>query len=252
MTRILLATYEEYRANGAPTGFAPDPRTGHECGDSRYFAIPFLDACLAMRLPDKGSKDQTLKPVDMSKAWLAPLVGDTAVPAAEYKGEPEESVWLPNEAVAKAWMEYVKTGAVGDTTPPPAPFNVQATSKGDQGTEITWDAEADFESGIGGFIVMRDGQELAQVPEKPVGKFGRPLFQINDVSRHARSADAEDAISWTPQPRPGEKHAYAVITVNSVRLKSEPALATAARRPSPGNGKSRCARPRKQRSCRAH
>jgi hypothetical protein len=28
-----------------------------------------------------------------------------------------------------------------------------------------------------GFIVLRDGQELAKVPEKPVGKFGRPLFQ---------------------------------------------------------------------------
>ena len=32
---------------GAPIGFAPDPRTGHECGDCRYLAIPFFDACLA-------------------------------------------------------------------------------------------------------------------------------------------------------------------------------------------------------------
>ena len=71
-----------------------------------------------MRLPDKGSKDQTLKPVDMSKAWLAPVLGDTAQPAAEFKGNAKEAVWLPNEAVAKAWMEYVKTGAVSDTTPP--------------------------------------------------------------------------------------------------------------------------------------
>ena len=51
LTRILLATYGVYRSKGAPAGFAQDPRTGHECGDSRYFAIPFLDACLAMRLP---------------------------------------------------------------------------------------------------------------------------------------------------------------------------------------------------------
>ncbi len=81
-----------------PIGFAPDPRTGHECGDSRYLAIPFFDACLAMRLPDKGGKDQTLKPVDMSKAWLAPVLGDTAQPAAEFKGNAKEAVWLPNEA----------------------------------------------------------------------------------------------------------------------------------------------------------
>ncbi len=103
LTKTLQATYRIYRDKGAPAGFASDPRTGHECGDSRYFAIPFLDACLAMRLPDKGSKDQTLKPVDMSNAWLAPLGGDTAVPAAEYQGDLKESVWLPNAAVAKAW-----------------------------------------------------------------------------------------------------------------------------------------------------
>src|SRR2546429_7279306 len=79
---IYIATFKEYRAHGGLIGFAPDPRTGHECGDSRYLAIPFLDACLAARLPDKQSKDQTLKPMDTSKAWLAPLFGDEAVPAA--------------------------------------------------------------------------------------------------------------------------------------------------------------------------
>jgi hypothetical protein len=67
-------------------------------------------------------------------------------------------------------------GVTGDTTPPPAPFNIKVFSKGDQGTEITWNAEADFESGIQQFILLRDGQELAQVQEKPIGKFGRPLF----------------------------------------------------------------------------
>src|SRR2546422_1908851 len=106
-----IATFKEHRAHGGLIGFAPDPRTGHECGDSRYLAMPFLDACLAMRLPDKGSKDQKLKPMDTSKAWLAPLFGDVAVPAAEFKGNRNEAIWLPNEAIAKAWMEYVKTGA---------------------------------------------------------------------------------------------------------------------------------------------
>ena len=75
----------------------PDPRTGHETGDSRYLAIPFLDACLAMRLPPKGSISQNLKPVDMSKGWLAPFLGQTAVPASAYKGNPQEAAWLPNE-----------------------------------------------------------------------------------------------------------------------------------------------------------
>jgi hypothetical protein len=219
-----LATFREYRLKGAPIGFAPDPRTGHECGDCRYLAIPFFDACLAMRLPDKGSKDQTLKPVDMSRAWLAPLMGQEAKPAAEFTGDPKEAVWLPNAAVAKAWIEYVKTGAVGDATPPPAPFNVQVSPKGDQGMEIAWSAEADFESGIGGFVVLRDGRELARVPRKPVGKFGRPLFQ--SMTYHDTPAQPLPEMRYVDaSAKPGENHSYAVISVNSVGLNSEPSPA---------------------------
>ena len=218
-----IATFKEYRAHGGLIGFAPDPRTGHECGDSRYFAISFLNACLAARLPDKGSKDQTLKPMDTSKAWLAPLFGEEAVPVSEFKGNRDEAVWLPNKAVAKSWMEYVKVGAPSDTTPPPLPFNVKAISKTDQGTEITWSAEADFESGIQQFIVLRDGQELAKVPEKPIGKFGRPLFQ--SMTYHDTPSQPMPEMRYVDSTaKAGEKHHYSVITVNSVGLKSAPSL----------------------------
>ncbi len=215
-----IATVREYRAKGGFIAFAPDPRTGHECGDSRYLAIPFFDACLAMRLPDKGSKDQTLKPVDASHAWLAPLLTGDAVPAAQYQGNPTEANWLPSEAVARAWMEYVRTGAVSDTTPPPAPTDVKI-SKGDTGLEITWDAQADFESGISGFIILRDGAELAKVPEKPIGKFGRPLFQ--SMTYHDTPDQPMPQMRYMDSSaRADEKHSYAVITLNSVGLKSKP------------------------------
>ena len=223
-----IATFKAYRAHGGLIGFAPDPLTGHECGDSRYLAIPFLDACLAMRLPDKGSKDQTLKPMDTSKAWLAPLFGDEAKPAADFKGNPAEAVWLPNEAVAKAWMEYVKTGATSDTTPPPAPFDVHVSAKGEQGTEIVWSAEADFESGIGGFVVLRDGQELAKVPEKPVGKFGRALFQ--SMTYHDTPSQPLPQMRYVDtSAKEGEKHGYSIVSVNSVGLKSQPSAAASVR-----------------------
>jgi hypothetical protein len=42
-----------------------------------------------------------------------------------------------------------------------APSRVRFSAKADDGVEITWDAEADFESGIGGFAILRDGQEPA-------------------------------------------------------------------------------------------
>ncbi len=220
-----LAMFRAYRAKGALIGFAPDPRTAHECGDSRYLAIPFFDACLAERLPDRDATDQKLRPMDAKRAWLAEPLGDRPEPAASYGGKPDEAVWLPNERVAKACAEYVKTGEVGDTTPPPAPFHVQATAKAGQGVEITWDAHADLESGLRAFVVQRDGKDLAQVPEKPAGHFGRPLFQT--MSYHDTPEPPLPPMRFLDaMAGAGEKHEYRVVAVNGVGLRSE-----ASRRP---------------------
>jgi predicted TIM-barrel fold metal-dependent hydrolase/poly(3-hydroxybutyrate) depolymerase len=218
-----MAMFLAYRVKGAPVGFAPDPRTAHECGDSRYLAIPFFDACLELRLPAKGSKTQKLQPIEMKSAWLATLLSDKAEPAFSYAGKVEEASWLPNERVAKAWAEYVKTGAVGDNTPPPAPFQVKAVVKNDQ-VEITWDAEADFESGIKGFIIQRDGKDLAQVPEKGVGRFGRALFQT--MSYHDTPEKPLPEMRYIDRTaKSGVAHEYQVIAINSVGLQSKPAQA---------------------------
>jgi hypothetical protein len=221
-----LAMFKAYRAKGALIGFAPDPRTAHECGDSRYLAIPFFDACLAMRLPGKNSKDAKLRSIDMKSAWLAAVHSEKAEPAASYMGKVDEAVWLPNERVAKAWAEYVKTGVVGDDTPPSPAFGVKAAVKADATVEITWDADADFESGIRCFIIQRDGTDLGQFPEKPVGRFGRPLFQ--SMSYHDTPEQPLPAMRFVDRSaQPGSKHTYRVIVVNSVGLKSEPsAMAT--------------------------
>src|SRR5882757_8127097 len=149
-----IEIFQEYRAQGAPIGSAPDPRTGHWCGDSRYLAIPFFDACLQMRLSDWGN---ILKPMDMSSAWLAIPFDDTAVPAAEFKGDPNKAAWLPNGRIAKIWMEYVRTGTVSGTGAPPAPVNVRVKPDAASGNEISWDVEVDLASGLGGFILLRDG-----------------------------------------------------------------------------------------------
>jgi hypothetical protein len=212
-----MAMFKAYRAKGAPIGFAADPRTGHECGDSRYLAIPYFDACLAARLPDKGSAK--LKSLELKAGWLADPLGDKAEPADKYAGKSEDAAWLPNEGVAKAWVEYVKTGAVADTTPPPAPTNLKVAAKADT-VELTWDAEADFESGIRAFVIQRDGKDLASFPEKPLGRFGRPLFQA--MSYHDTPEKPLPEMRFIDRTaRAGEKHEYRVITVNGVGLRSQ-------------------------------
>lgn len=212
-----LAMFKAYRREGALIAFAPDPRTAHECGDSRYLAIPFFDACLEQRLPETGT---TLRPANKERTWLAAVHSDVAEPLAKFKGEVKEASWLPSERVAKAFSEYVRTGFVEDASPPPAPTNVQL-----QENVLTWDAQADFESGVGYFEIERNGKKIGQVPEKPLGKFGRPLFQ--SMSYHDTPERPLPEMRFTDANPPATKEPaeYRVITVNGSGLKSQPAVA---------------------------
>lgn len=213
-----IAFTKDFRVQGGCIGLAPDPRTSHECGDSRYLAIPWFDACFSQRLPKRSGI--SLPPMSRQEAWLAPIFGDTALPAREFTNDLQQSVWLPNKKVAQAWSEYVKTGATSDTTASPAPRNVRVSADG----ELTWEAEADFESGLAGFIIERDGVELAHLPQKPSGPFGRSLFQ--KMSYHDTPEKPLPEMRYTDTTaEPGRKHKYRVCAINSCGLKSRPAAA---------------------------
>ena len=41
------------RAKDALVGVAIDPKSSHDCGNSRYMAIPWFDIMLTQRLPEK-------------------------------------------------------------------------------------------------------------------------------------------------------------------------------------------------------
>jgi pimeloyl-ACP methyl ester carboxylesterase len=200
------------RGKGGLIGVAVDPLTAHECGNQRYMAIAWLDACLSVRLSKSGGK---LNPMPADGAWLAPLLGTEASPAATFAGDKSKAVWLPNEAVAKAWMHYVKDTAIPDTTPPPAPTNVRVT-----GSELTWEAEADLESGIAHFIIERDGQAIGTVPEKPANPFGRPIFQGLQYSDTPTNPLVKMTFS-DKKAEAGKTHEYRVIAVNTAGLKSK-------------------------------
>src|SRR5262249_34793676 len=150
------------------------------------------------------------------RAWLAPPTGSEAVPAAKFSGEPLKAAWLPNEALAKAWMEYVKDTKVSDTTPPPAP-----TAGRVQGNKVTWEAEADLESELARCIIERDGQVLATVPERGKNPFGRPVFQTLQYSDTPTQPLLPMEFTDT-KADPARKHTYRVIAVNTVGLKSKP------------------------------
>jgi hypothetical protein len=149
------------------------------------------------------------------QAWLAPVTGAEAVPAAKFNSDPLKASWLPSEAIAQAWMQYVKDSAVADSTPPPAPTNLKVN-----GNQLTWEVEADLESGLAGFIIERDGQLLANVPEQGKNPFGRPIFQNLQYSDTPTQPLVLMQFTDT-KAEAGKTHKYRVIAVNTVGLKSK-------------------------------
>jgi hypothetical protein len=208
------AFFSEVRSQGGLIGVAVDPLTSHECGNQRYLAIPWLDSCLAARLPKIPGGHINAMPT--GDVWLALPTGSEALPASEFSGDALKAGWLPNAAVARAWMRYVKDTNLPDTTPPPAPTNLRV-----DGNRLGWECEADLESGLAGFIVERDGALLAKLPNNPQNPFGRPLFQNLQYSDTPAQPLASMQFTDTTT-KPGVAHTYRVTSVNTAGMKSEP------------------------------
>lgn len=182
---------KEYKKAGAPFFLmTPDPLTSHECGDSRYLAIPFFDFWLSRRIANDG---QTMNRI-------------TAQHLTEW-----------NENVEPLRAEFLKTGRVSDSTPPPPPESVTATASDSGTTRISWTALADSESGIRGFVILHKQQVIAEIPESPKGRFGRPLFQT--MSYHDTPESPLPAMTAVVNVN-GQASDFGVQTVNGVGMRS--------------------------------
>ena len=211
-----LAFFNKVRASGGLLGVAIDPLTAHECGNSRYMAIPWLDKCLELRLPKQPG--EALKTISQETAWLAEPTGATAVAASTFDGDPLTMSWLPDESIAKSWMQFRQDTNVADLTAPPAPTSVKI-----EGNHLSWNAEADLQSGIQKFIIIRDGDVLTEITGSGTNRYGRPLFQNLQYSDTPAQPLAKMEFSDTTAD--DAPHKYEIITVNTVGVKSKPTAA---------------------------
>jgi len=207
------AFFGAVRGRGGLLAVAVDPLSSHECGNQRYLAIPWLHACLGYRLPEVAGEG--LRAMPKTGNWLAPITGMEAVPADGFGGDQRAMGWLPDESTARGWMQYVKDTQVADTTRPPAPTNVRL-----EGNRLSWEADADLESGLSGFVIERDGTLLANVPEQGKNPYGRPVFQ--NLQYSDTPSQPLVLMQFTDQTaEAGKVYRYRVLAVNTVGLKSE-------------------------------
>ncbi len=64
--------------DGGLAAVSVDPLTEHACGNQRYLAIPWFDACLSARLP--ASAGQPLRSVSRESGWLVPFRRNDGAP----------------------------------------------------------------------------------------------------------------------------------------------------------------------------
>ena len=113
---------------------------------------------------------------------------------------------------------------MSSTEAPPPPVRVRVKTEANHGNEITWDIEVDMVSGLGGFIVLRDGHGIARLPtEPPEAVYGRPLFQ--GLSYHDTPvAPLPEMVHLDRSAQAGVKHVYTVVALNSAGVPSVPSL----------------------------
>jgi hypothetical protein len=198
----------------APTAYDANME-GHAPHDLRMLAIPWMDICLAARLPDKPG-DSVCKVMDTSTAWLGDTLTHAIAPAKQFTGNKLIASWLPNAFFALKWAEYMTKGTIYDSTPPPAPYNLAGTYANKQ-VMLKWDADADLETGIKTFIIYRNGSifQTIQWPNAPTTLFTLAKgFQRWDDGDQPNPSPAPNMTFTDANANDTGTYMYQVSTVN--------------------------------------
>lgn len=231
-----IESFADWRSRGGLVCFAADPVSSHDCGASRYLAIPFFSACLAARLPEQPGMPLKSMPVDEARYASPPedIKGDNGelmpIAMGSSSKDPSAACWLPNAAFAELYKSYRLNGAVANTTAPPAPY---AATR--HGNVLQWKAKADFETGLRGFIILRNGKEFATLPpqlniaaiETLAPPSVRTLFQGMTYHDTPNQPPPEMRYEIAPADAAAD-HEYQIIAVNTAGLKSAAATVESA------------------------
>jgi pimeloyl-ACP methyl ester carboxylesterase len=202
--------FQKLRNMDAPVSIAHNPEQNHNFSYLRYMSIPFYEAVMKQRMPE--SNGTSMRDLDRNQTWLGDTLTLQLYKESSYSGDKKGLCVLPDEATARLWKEYYATGTVVDRTPPPTPFNVK-TKQNNNDLEITWEADADIESGILRFEIFKNDVLIGKLPDN--GAYQR--FDTNgDNTVPAEVPEMKFRIAGTEN----DKVTIGVRTVNHFNLAS--------------------------------
>ena len=92
---------------------------GHQCHDLRMLCIPWIDACLELRLGKPG--DAKLRDIDFASGYLGDRATKAIAPVASFSGDKTTASWFPTKLLAEKWVEYMKMGTIRGLDAAPGP-----------------------------------------------------------------------------------------------------------------------------------
>lgn len=155
-------TFLKLRNMEAPVSIAYNAGQNHNFSYIRYMAIPFFEAVMRQRMPEENTT--TMRNINRTQTWLGDTLSLQIYKESDYTGSKSGLCVFPDETTAINWKEFVSTGKVADKTPPRAPFNVRV-KWANNALDITWEADADIESGILRFEIFKNGNLIGKLPE---------------------------------------------------------------------------------------
>ena len=164
-----VRTFNELRKGDGMVSIAHTRYQNHNYSFVRYMAIPFFEAAMQQRMPEKaGAGFVAMRKMNKSKAWLGDTTTLNIYPEKKYPGEKLSASWLPDSLTAVKWREYIITGTLTDRTAPPAPYGLRLFRRHNMTVELSWKADADVESGISHFNIYKGGHWVARFPSSGV------------------------------------------------------------------------------------
>jgi hypothetical protein len=197
------AMYRALRLQGSPVGRVIDPRSEHDCDDSRLIIIPFFDAVLSAHAAGE-------RPAGALVDIATREVRETT---AESLRDPALA-WLPAPDLADRCREFSEHGTLRPVNPrltPPELFVDRTIGKP---TRLGWRISPELDGGLRGVRVHRDGRPWKELGLEAAdflatGRDSPPL----PLRAHGLEVDA------------GEPHTYTLTFLDAAGNESPPSAA---------------------------
>ncbi|WP_435020016.1 hypothetical protein TA3x_001600 [Tundrisphaera sp. TA3] len=192
--------YRALRSQGSPVGRVIDPRSEHNCDDSRLIIIPFFDAVLSARAAGEKPAGALVDTATRERRDATP----------EARCDPDLA-WLPTPGLVEHWREFSEHGTLRPVAPrlePPGLFVERSIGKP---SRLVWRISPAPDGGLRVVRLHRDGRPWKEFGLKPsdflaTGRDSTPV----PLRAHGLEVD------------PGEPHTYTLTFLDTAGNESPP------------------------------